>query len=261
MLEKKKVSYKEEKEQTMESRSLYYKGHKFVLGLFILTLGILFLLQNLHVVDVGNVGSYWPVIFIYFGLLQFAHRTLSGAMWGLFLILLGVGLMSEQLFGVKINVVDFWPLILVLIGLSMVVKSLGLSHRRSHHHFVEEESSESYITTTAVLGGVRKLVFSKDFLGGELNAVMGGLQVDLREAEIRTEAVLHVFIVMGGVEILVPEGWKVKIDAVPLLGGASDSTKPPQPDQAKTLRIHGTVIMGGIEVKNYSDEDWARTSA
>ena len=47
---------------------------------------------------------------------------------------------------------------------------------------------------------------SKEFQGGEISCVMGRVKLDLTEAEIvEPPARIHVDIVMGGVEILVPD--------------------------------------------------------
>jgi len=52
-------------------------------------------------------------------------------------------------------------------------------------------------------------------------------------------------IVMGGAQIEVPEGWNVRVDTRPILGGvdehgASDEREPPD------LVLTGKVVMGGV---------------
>lgn len=241
----------------MKTTSFPIIGARLVFGLFVLIVGILILLQNLDVVNIGTVLSYWPVIFIILGFITYyRHRSIGGIIWGTILIAIGVGILAPK-FGIEIDIFDYWPLILVLIGLSMVVNSLrNPSH--GNHSLIQEQTSESYVKATTIFGGVRKLVSSKNLLGGDLTTVMGGLQVDLRDAMIQTEAVFDVFVVMGGIEILIPEEWKVVIDALPIFGGVSDSTISTKSEQAKIIKIRGTIILGGTEIKNYSDEDWTR---
>ena len=51
-------------------------------------------------------------------------------------------------------------------------------------------------------------------------AVMGGCEIDLRNAEIDgEEVVINAFALMGGIEIYVPEGISVDFSGLPLLGG------------------------------------------
>jgi hypothetical protein len=84
---------------------------------------------------------------------------------------------------------------------------------------------------------------------------MGGVDLDLRQAATASgEAVLDVFVIMGAVEARVPPHWEVKSDVLPLMGAYEDKRPAPLPeDSAKPagrLRIRGTVIMGGVEIKS-----------
>ena len=99
------------------------------------------------------------------------------------------------------------------------------------------------------MGGYRRMNNSKDFKGGELTAIMGGLEIDLREASLKGDAVIDIFALMGGVEMRVPEDWLVIIEGFPFMGGFEDKTRPPK-ESTKHLIIKGTAMMGGIEIKN-----------
>ena len=109
---------------------------------------------------------------------------------------------------------------------------------------------DNHLKAFVMMGGYRRSNSSKDFQGGELSTIMGGLEIDLRNAEIKSEAILDIFALMGGIELRVPEEWHVIIEATPFLGGFEDKTRPPADETAKRLYIKGTVIMGGIEIKN-----------
>ena len=67
--------------------------------------------------------------------------------------------------------------------------------------------ANSTISGVAVLGGGHRGNNSRSFRGGELTAVMGGCEIDLRQAAIEGEAVIDVFALWGGIEIRVPEDW------------------------------------------------------
>lgn len=101
----------------------------------------------------------------------------------------------------------------------------------------------------AVLGGGSRGNNSRSFQGGELTAVLGGWDVDLRQAAIDGEAVIDVFALCGGIEIRVPEDWTIVGRVTPVLGGFEDKTRAPQ-GATHRLIIRGIAIMGGIEVKN-----------
>ena len=79
---------------------------------------------------------------------------------------------------------------------------------------------------------------------------MGGIEVDLREADIQGRADISIFTFWGGVEIKVPPTWRVTVRGLPLLGGWDDKTLEPADPNAPELVVHVTTIMAGAEVRN-----------
>jgi hypothetical protein len=114
----------------------------------------------------------------------------------------------------------------------------------------------SRFSALAIMGGVARRSNSQTFTGADLTAIMGGCEIDLRQASIApgTEAVIDVFAFWGGIDIKVPEDWIVVVRAIPLMGGVEDKTRLPNPPPAieKRLVISGIVVMGGVAVKNSS---------
>jgi predicted membrane protein len=78
---------------------------------------------------------------------------------------------------------------------------------------------------------------------------MGGVELDLSKATVAHEAVIDVFVLMGGLELRVPENVIVKSKAVCILGGVEDKTNPADAVKAPVIYLDGTVIMGGVEIK------------
>jgi hypothetical protein len=84
----------------------------------------------------------------------------------------------------------------------------------------------------------------------EVSAVMGGCDVDLREAApTRDTIVIQVFAMWGGIDIRVPPGWMVEIEAWPILGGVVDTTQAPALPTHRVV-VRGMAFMGGVEIKN-----------
>ena len=83
-------------------------------------------------------------------------------------------------------------------------------------------------------------------------AVMGGCHLDFRGAEIDADEV-HVtaVAVMGGIDIVVPEGIDVVLDGLPIMGGKSAQLKdvPTLPGSPK-IYVHAYPIMGGVNVRS-----------
>lgn len=108
---------------------------------------------------------------------------------------------------------------------------------------------DSIIEVSAILGGYVRRVSSQRFRGGDINAVLAGCEIDLRQASIEGEAVLNVFALCGGITIKVPPDWSVVLQGTPILGGFEEKTIVP-PNQNKRLYVSGYAIMGGLEIRN-----------
>jgi hypothetical protein len=96
-------------------------------------------------------------------------------------------------------------------------------------------------------------VTAKNFQGGKATAVFGGVELDFRDADIETEAMLEVNCIFGGIEIRVPETWHVHSRSLPVFGGYEDKTRQvgdPAAGNAKTLIVTGMVVFGGVEIRN-----------
>ena len=99
--------------------------------------------------------------------------------------------------------------------------------------------------------GLERKVSSQEFRGGDVTAIMGGAEIDLRQARLAGgEAVVEVLVMWGGVDFFVPPDWKVTVEAVPFMGGIEDTTRLSPGEVRGHLVIRGLVVMGGVEVKN-----------
>lgn len=83
-------------------------------------------------------------------------------------------------------------------------------------------------------------------------AVMGGAELDLRNARIAPGvSEIEVFTLMGGVEVLVPDGVRVEVVGMAIMGGFSVTSGAEGLDDpdAPVVRISGLAIMAGVDVK------------
>ena len=108
----------------------------------------------------------------------------------------------------------------------------------------------SWLDSAALLGSVEHRNLSAAFRGGEAAAVMGRLEVDLRGATMAgEEVVIEVDVVMGRVEILVPEDWRVVSEVDAALGAAAFRTSNREAAAgAPRLVVRGGVLMGKLDV-------------
>ena len=220
-----------------------------VLGLLVVGIGVLFLLDNLDILNFRHAIGFWPLVFIVAGCVAlFGNGPRSGNYMGGVLIAIGLLMILSRMGYFYISWGTLWPLVMIALGGLVLYRSLGPG-RVTRHAAVAGAGPDNVVDIVAVLGGFERRVSAQDFRGGEITAVMGGCALDLREASIVKEAVINVFTIWGGINIKVPPDWTVVLRGTPLMGGFSEKTVTP-PDGTKRLVITGYAIMGGVEVRN-----------
>ena len=218
-----------------------------LLGMVVLAVGVLYLLDTLNVLDAGEViGRWWPVALIAAGLLQLAERR--GSLVGP-LIVVGVGTL---LLLDTTNVVEgdtwnyVWPIVLVGIGGAIL---LG----RPRANVPAGAAAEDTVTATGVFGEPKVRTVSQQFKHASLTALFGGVTLDLRDAlPDPSGATITATVAFGGINVLVPRGWRIVMSSTPVFGGVADKTEPvgALPPDAPTLRVNGLALFGGIEIKH-----------
>jgi predicted membrane protein len=209
------------------------------IGALLLGLGVGFLLDSLGLVNFGNLlGSWWPLIIILFGFAHLISRSQSFLFSGFFIIA-GILLLVDQLDVINLNFWSvFWPLLLVLIGFLVLFRSGG-----------SKLSSEKSVNMVAIFSGDERNLDTEKFEGGNITAIFGGVKLDLRKATFKEGATINVFAAFGGVDVILPENARAVVSGFPLFGGFEDKTVKPKKFEG-TLIIKGTVLFGGVSVKN-----------
>lgn len=221
-------------------------------GAIILAVGLIFLLDSLGYIRARNFFQFWPLILVFVGISKIARR--DSRLWGVIVLLFGVFLQLGNLGIANFTWGQFWPLLLIAGG-AMAMWS-AIQARRGMPPMPEGSTDpRNTLDENAIFGGVEKRLNSREFRGGRLQAIFGGIELDLRDAEmIETEAVIHANAIFGGIELRVPETWFVAARGQGVFGGFSDSTRyspPSDPEKPKkTLIILGTALFGGVEIRN-----------
>lgn len=220
---------------------------RFLFGLFVVVVGVLFTLDNLGVLEAEDVLQYWPAGLMVIGLACLLQACEAGGrVWGLIWMGVGTWLLLERLGYVDLSVWVLWPVLLVIVGATIIWRALVPAAGRA-----SAPDSDSVVNAVAVMSGVERASAARDFRGGELTAVMGGCAIDLRQASIAgDEAVIGVFAMWGGIELRVPESWVVVNQVVPILGGVEQRTRAEKAEGRPRLIVRGTVVMGGVEISN-----------
>jgi predicted membrane protein len=239
---------------------------QMLIGAAVILAGFLFLIDNLGWIDLDMRIHFWPFILMVVGastLAQAPRRGSGAAVAGIFMIGFGALSLLKGLGLIYISWKVIFPIGIIGVGLMMVFRASkrrrqpdgdstaasGFADDMSLFGTSEGETSERVLELTAVLGGFQRKVTTQDFRGGDLTSIMGGIDLDMRTASLNRTAVLNVFALMGGISIKVPTDWTVELEGTPILGGFEEKTMEPK-DNSKRLVIRGTVIMGGLEIRN-----------
>jgi predicted membrane protein len=212
------------------------------------------------VIPFDPVARYWPLLFVLLGVMNLMSP--SGRFKGLLLVVAGLFLQLNQLGITHLSFADVWPIALIVIGLLLMwgslenrgflrAKAKALQDFREQIHGAG--GSQAMFNAVAVFGGCERRVSGQNFQGGRATAVFGGVELDFRDADIASEAILEVNCIFGGVEIRVPETWHVHSRSLPVFGGYEDRTRQastPAGGTQKTLIVTGMVVFGGVEIKN-----------
>jgi hypothetical protein len=223
----------------------------FVLGVSALVAGVLLLAANLGFTAATDLLSYWPGALVVIGVAKLVRaRSVGAALAGSVWLGAGAWLLANTLGVMRVTVWDaartYWPLLLVALGVSIVRQTLR--HRREPGSRLDLRND---LRVVAILGGNKGVSGSHAFRGGELTAILGGVNLDLREARMQGgRAVLDLLAVFGGIELRVPEGWVIESQLGIALGGYEDRTRPVGAADAPRLVLRGTTVMGGVEVRN-----------
>src|SRR5689334_7374213 len=104
--------------------------------------------------------------------------------------------------------------------------------------------------SVAIMSGARRMgrwVVPRTYVSV---AVMGGIELDLREAQFsEPEVTIHAYTLMGGIEITVPEDVDVDVSGIACMGGFDHNASGPGVPGAPRVRVIGCAIMGGVDVR------------
>ena len=83
-------------------------------------------------------------------------------------------------------------------------------------------------------------------------AIMGGVELDLRQAELQPGVTeISAFVLMGGLVVRVPPGVRLETDGFAFMGGFEDRMHEPgiARADAPVVRVTGVAIMGGVDAQ------------
>ena len=218
-------------------------------GLILIIIGVILGGNALDIFNINLFFEGWWTLFIivptFIGLVTEKDKTgnIIGLVIGLFLLLACRGLFDFKLIWKLI-----FPLIFVIIGLSLIFKN-NINKEVSEKIKKLNENLSSNDGYTATFSGQNLNFDGEEFKGSNLNAIFGGIKLDLRKSIINEDIVINASSIFGGIDIYIPDNCKVKIKSNSIFGGVSNNKKCNVDDNSYTIYINASCMFGGVEIK------------
>ncbi len=219
-------------------------------GIVLVTIGIIFGLNELNITNINIFFDGWWTLFIIvpcvIGLFNDDEKT--GSIIG---ILIGIILLLGCQAIITFDLV--WklmlPLVLIVIGLSFIFKDTFNSKINKEIKKINENKTKDggYCSTFSS----QKVSFSdEEFNGTDVSAIFGAVEIDLTDAIIKKDVVINASAVFGGIDIRVPKNMKVKIKSNSIFGGVSEKRRNiKETSSSQTIYINASCMFGGVEIK------------
>ena len=250
------------------------KGSIFF-GIVVVAVGVLLLLMELDLVPVRGIGGllvFIPSLFILLGFYLLVVNRLRRVAGPIVTIAIAT---IVQLMLLDVLLWKYmWPVAFILVGVSIIAGAAGTYGRRKRRRERRKQrerrhvtidprigsdtrvNHEGYVDISVTIGEVNEHNRSRDFRGGDISCVTGSVKLDLTQAEIADPpARIHVDLVIGEVEILVPDHWIVQHNISKSVGEIDDRTTGRQSAEAgddADLIISGSLAIGQVTIASAS---------
>lgn len=208
---------------------------KAVFGIFLILTGLFLLLKNLHMLP--ELPSYvysWINILLAISIFHLFSGNHKAAM-----LFAGLWLFFTLDKYIHIDWRQFWPLILVVAGLSFLVKNRN--ERRG-------TIADDYFDDTNILSSTHKIVASSMLQGGKVSCILGRAKLDLRDAKPVSGCTIKVSIAFGGCDLILPSDWSVINQTSTIFASMKDYRQPNSSPATCQVVVKGLMFAGGCEV-------------
>lgn len=226
------------------------KNSKSILwGIVLIIVGLLLGLKSFNIITFDIFFSGWWTLFIiipcFIGLISEKEKTgnLIGLIIGIILLLACLDILNFDIVWKLIL-----PIIIVILGLSLIFKNTLKKEVNDKINDLNKNLNNEDGYFSAFSSQDLKLD-KEEFKGTNLNAIFGGIKLDLRDAKIKNDVVINASAIFGGIDILVPNNIDIEIKSTSIFGGVSNNKKENKEDKKITIYINATCIFGGVEIK------------
>ena len=248
----------------MEQKNI---NKRFYFGVILIAVGFIMILEKLEIIpdSVSDVLISWQMLLIGIGVISLVGGNRTG---GTILIMIGGFFMLTELVDVPEEIRKiYWPLILVAIGAALLLRHRNIKNNPIasgttgvntplEYEMNSNNNSHNTFDDFGIFGGREVFINSQNFTGGKATSIFGGMEFDLRKANMSPGgAMIDCVSIFGGCGFKIPMDWNVRNEVATIFGAFTDKRGDTYSekyyDPSKTILIKGISIFGGIEVKHF----------
>ncbi len=186
---------------------------------------------NMGIYSIGDIWRYWPVILIALGLSKIMDSPVGGGkLWGGFMVLIGGGILADNLhlFHFSFNLI--WPLAIIYFGAMMFWRGLAPAGSCGWPNWNPNLAGRdpNADLTTPLFSAAGSGAWNRrnsaaapwwPFSAATISTC-GTRALPAKAPPIDVNALF------GGIDIQVPDTWKLEVRASAIFGGVEDKTAP-----------------------------------
>lgn len=246
----------------------YRNQNKLLTGLIILLAGVGLLAKKAGF-SVPDWLFSWPMILIIIGLWGAIRQGFRCTSW-IILLIIGMAFLIDE------YIKDFplrpylLPIAIIILGIWIILKKprrtrhdfrflrswKNKEYNKSWNYCQSTQDSADSIQISSIFSGIKKIILSKNFQGGKITCIFGGVELDFMKSDMNGTQVIEIDEVMGGIKLKVPQNWEIQTEIDGVFHGIDDKRNfmPGNNDNRnnkKMLILRGNAVMSGIEISSY----------
>lgn len=220
---------------------------KSMWGIVLIIIGLVLGLNALNITNINIFFDGWWTLFIIIPSIIGLFDEKEERTGNIIALVIGVAflLASQNIIRFEIILKLIIPFILVAIGISLL---FGNNIKNKVTEKIKNTNKDNLENIVATFAEQKINKNSENFKGASLDAVFGGITLDLRESNLEKETVIKASCIFGGIDILLPNDVNVKIKSTPIFGGITNKIRNNN-ESKKTVYIDAFAMFGGIDIK------------
>lgn len=226
-----------------------------IAGLIFIALGMLILMHNLGAIYTWlyRILLSWQMLLVVLGLWAICRRRFVG---GIALAGTGAFFMIPLLTPVGHGwMATYWPFIFIILGvivLARLFRPSGHCRGCGSHRMAVTDAKDGFVEVDNSFGAVRHIVLDPVFNGARVHTRYSGTILDLKRTTlVEGKTYIDLDMVLSGLELYVPDGWTVVVEAAVSMAGIDDQRySSGAPDNSCKLVIRGNISLSGVVIKS-----------